>query len=93
MKFITCLVLFPYWALLEENEAAVEFCKSKRNCSSYPAAHYFAFDHHICIRLYRSNFLFLYYIVYSNMYSYVCVYLLDKKQVSVLLKWTVGEVV
>ena len=63
----------------------------KETCSSYPAALYSAFGHHISIRLYSSNFVFLYCIVYSTMYSYLCMYLLDKKQVSVSLKWTLGK--
>jgi len=91
MEFITCKISFPNCGLLGKSEAAVEFCKSKRNCSSCPAALYSAFGHHISIRLYSSNFVFLYCIVYSTMYSYMCMYLLDKKQVSVSLKWILGK--
>jgi len=31
MEFITCKISFPDCGLLEKSEAAVEFCKSKRN--------------------------------------------------------------
>jgi len=73
MEFITCKISFPDCGLLEKSEAAVEFRKSKRNCSSCPAALYSAFGHHISIRLYSSNFVFLYCIVYSTMYRAMCV--------------------